>query len=118
MQEGERGVKASDIPDAVFLDIVRRYNEGNDETPEMRAIRERDGYGIEWAEGGRWAFVWDVAEALGVPGKVAEAKGAKLIKRGLMTGCDAKHWCRGDYEVTAKGYEILDTLPHGHIDSD
>ena len=97
-------MKAADIDDAAFLDIVRRYNEGDDETPAMTAIRERNGY----PDRGRWAFVWDVAEALDVPGKVAEAKGAKLIKRGLMTGCDAKHWCRGDYELTAVGYAFLE----------
>lgn len=103
-------MKAADIPDVDFLDIVRRYNEGGDETPAMIAIRERNGYEPD-GNRGRWAFVWDVAEALDVPGWVAEAKGAKLIKRGLMTGCDAKHWCRGDYELTAKGYALLELAP-------
>lgn len=49
-----------------------------------------------------FAMIWDVEEVLpGWPQKVLQAKLAKLIKRGLLAGCDCG--CRGDYELTAAG---------------
>lgn len=104
MKRAEGQIKASDIADAAFLEVVRQFNDGQfpDVAFSSKPFRVQ-------GEGG-WAFVWDVADVLGVPGKVAEAKAAKLIKRGLMDGCDAKHWCRGDYELTLAGRQFLDEL--------
>lgn len=39
------------------------------------------------------------------PFKVVAAKLSKLLKRGLVTGCDCG--CRGDWELTAKGRTAL-----------
>lgn len=39
------------------------------------------------------------------PEKIRIQKMAKLIKRGLVSGCDCG--CRGDYEITKKGIEWL-----------
>lgn len=77
-------MKCADIPDAAFLEVVARIN-------------QQDG----------WAFVWDVARILGIPGKLAEAKAYILIRRKLMDGCDARHWCRGDYTVLHAGHELI-----------
>lgn len=41
----------------------------------------------------------------GTPVKLARAKMAGLIRRGLVGGCGCG--CRGDYELTAKGREFL-----------
>lgn len=93
----ERRMQAKDIPDRDFLEVVRQFNDGD--YPE--AYR-RGGSGD-----GRWAFVWDVAEIMGIDGNLAEAKAYRLIRRGLMTGCSARHWCRGDYELTDAGRALL-----------
>ncbi|QFP94867.1 hypothetical protein SEA_MARSHAWN_81 [Mycobacterium phage Marshawn] len=88
---------ARDIPDAVMLQAI----------VDCAAAR-----------GGIWATRWDVERALGglsidgsvdevpgVPWKVVIAKARRLIGRGLITGCTCT--CRGDYELTAAGREVL-----------
>lgn len=69
---------------------------------------------------GYWASWYDLTEQtpdLGAdyvppfqyfPTKVVLAKAAKVIKRGLIDGCPCG--CRGDYEVTAKGRDLLKGL--------
>jgi hypothetical protein len=88
-----------DIPDEVFLAAV-------------------------WKAGGRgeyngWAMRWNVDRILGgfgpdddlsegvpgVPWKVSLQKAKRLIKRGLMGGCDCG--CRGDYYLTEAGKALL-----------
>lgn len=55
----------------------------------------------------RWALTYDLDEALpSFPRKVVLAKARQLIKRGLLDGCGCG--CRGDFEITAKGRELLD----------
>ena len=96
-------MQAKDIADASFLEVVRQFNDGD--------LIEADFGGKQWYEPDGWgrrAFVWDVADILGVPGRLAEAKARKLIRRGMMTGCDAMHWCRGDYEITECGRDLLE----------
>ncbi len=95
-------MQAADIPDSVFLAIVRAINEGR--IPEAeKEFRGVPGKGGAWAETGniihreRWAFVWDLSGILGLPEKLIRAKAKSLIKRGLMTGCPCG--CRGDFEV-------------------
>lgn len=55
---------------------------------------------------GSWANVGEVeAHFPDFPPKVVVAKLARLIKRGLLTGCTCG--CRGDFEVTEKGGGLL-----------
>lgn len=44
-------------------------------------------------------------EVPGVPWKVVLAKFRRVNKRGLVDGCDCG--CRGDFELTGKGRELL-----------
>jgi len=63
----------------------------------------------------RWATHWtgdgismpSVADAMppGTPEKLRLAKMGQLIKRNLVSGCTCG--CRGDFEITAKGRELL-----------
>lgn len=46
----------------------------------------------------------------GLPWKVVRAKMCSLIRRGFVTGCESMHNCRGDYELTQKGQEVLNGL--------
>jgi hypothetical protein len=81
-------VQAKHVPDAVMLRAV--YDE----------CVERD----------MWAMAWFVDERLpAIPPKVCQAKRARLIDRRLMTGCVCG--CRGDFELTAAGYELLGVDP-------
>lgn len=54
-----------------------------------------------------WAMRWDLETKLGVPEKVLRAKCDALIKRKLLDGCTCG--CRGDFELTRAGEEILRT---------
>jgi hypothetical protein len=73
-------MKASDIDDREIL----------------RAIEET------CIERGVWSSTSVVAERFpDFPPKVVAAKLAKLLGRGLVTGCDCG--CRGDWELTAAG---------------
>lgn len=91
---------ARDIPDIVFLRAVAAA------TPK----------------GHVWATRWDVAcilggfdlddparpplgEVPGVPWKVVLAKFRRVRGRGLVDGCDCS--CRGDFELTPKGRNLL-----------
>lgn len=110
-------MKASDIPDNVFLEIVREFNEGrapDEHFPERVAW---PGTSIEFVipawtlTGGRWATVWDMEERLGAPTKIVLAKARSLIRRGLMDGCACG--CRGDFEVVplVNQMPFEDTVP-------
>lgn len=46
------------------------------------------------------------------PSRLVLAKMARLIKRGLIDGCDCG--CRGDYEMTEKGWAFLGKEPPTH----
>ncbi len=46
------------------------------------------------------------AMPVNTPWKVAKAKMARLIQRGLVDGCDCG--CRGDFTLTEKGRKYLD----------
>ncbi|KKB99462.1 hypothetical protein [Mycolicibacter arupensis] len=93
---------ARDIPDVVFLAAVSCCQ---DPMP-----------GGDWY----WALRDDVTRVLGgldrnapvrsdevpgVPWKVVLAKFRRVKKRGLVDGCDCG--CRGDFELTSKGRELL-----------
>lgn len=57
-----------------------------------------------------WTFTALIAERFpAVPFKVVAAKLSKLLKRGLLTGCDCG--CRGDWELTDKGRELVALPP-------
>jgi hypothetical protein len=47
------------------------------------------------AKGYATATRWDVAERLGLPDKLVNAKAATLIRRRVITGCTCG--CRGDW---------------------
>ncbi|MEV4454465.1 hypothetical protein [Microbispora sp. NPDC049633] len=71
-------MKAADIKDEGFLAAVERVNDSED----------------------HWALVWDIEAAFpGVPRKVLLAKARRLIRRGVLDGCDCG--CRGDFYIPA-----------------
>lgn len=78
-------MQAKDIDDRVMLTFVRDKQ----------------------SEKGNWVNTWDFEDSpLGAyPPKVRLAKCKALIRRGLMDGCTCG--CRGDFELTSKGYEFL-----------
>lgn len=79
-------MKAADIPDATFLDVVRRLN--------TDVSRNREYMGMELRPP-HPAMLWQVTELLAMPEKVVRAKARKLIARGLLDGCPCG--CRGDF---------------------
>lgn len=53
-----------------------------------------------------WSNTHKIAEKFpNFPFKVVASKLSRLLKRRLVTGCDCG--CRGDWELTAAGYEFL-----------
>jgi hypothetical protein len=84
-------VKASDIPDEVFIAAVATC-----------MVRQAE----EWGRPSAWCHRQDVTAELSqvmgvdVPWKVVLAKAAKLIKRKRMDGCTCG--CRGDFDL--RGY--------------
>jgi hypothetical protein len=96
-------MKAADIPDEELLFAVAHIQ----------------------AVGQMWANFTELSLVLvGYPQKVVVAKAARLMKRGLLTGCTCG--CRGDLEVTTAGLvlvldaigdpagETIGTGPHGN----
>lgn len=58
------------------------------------------------SERGMWAATNIVADRYApVPPKVVAAKLSRLLKRGLLSGCDCG--CRGDWELTAEGRNLV-----------
>jgi len=78
-------MKASDITDLEFLAVVADIQQ----------------------DMGRWVYWWDIEELWPtVPPKVIRAKGRKLMRRGLVTGCQCLK-CRGDLELTTHGTSLI-----------
>lgn len=76
-------MKASDVPDVLFLQTV---------------LKVAQPWGLTMRT--------DVERALPeYPWKVLLAKASRLIKRGLMDGCDCG--CRGDYRLLDKGIALI-----------
>lgn len=76
-------MKASDIPDELLLETI-------------------DAVAQPWG----LTMRWDVENAMpNYPWKVILAKTSKLMKRGLIDGCDCG--CRGDYKLTKKGIALI-----------
>lgn len=87
-------MKTSDIPDRPILEYLARYQ-------------------------GEWTCLWyghfkekdpeqsDVFYAFpeGTPHKLVLSKMRSLIRRGLSGGCECG--CRGDFEITDKGLELI-----------
>jgi len=62
------------------------------------------------ADNSAWCFRWDFEENLpDFPAKVVWAKLETVVNRGLLDGCGARHNCRGDFELTDAGAELLKT---------
>jgi hypothetical protein len=80
--------KAADIADTSILRAI------------YEICRERD----------CWALGWHIDERFpDFPPKVVQAKRRRLLQRGLVTGCPCG--CRGDWELTAAGYALIDAKP-------
>lgn len=76
-------MQAKDIPDATFLEAVRKLQSVWRWNPFLgRAITGP-------------ASVWDLANTLQASDKVVRAKARRLIRRGLLDGCPCG--CRGDF---------------------
>ena len=82
--------QCKDIPDRPILEFLQRYQD-------------------EWCN---WIFEdeRDVHRCmpLGTPDKLVLAKMRQLMRRGLVDGCGCG--CRGDFEITAKGEQVLTEL--------
>jgi hypothetical protein len=80
-------MQCKDIPDRPILEFLARQD-----CPAT------------WGEG---YFMSTVRDAMppGTPDRLQRAKMARLIRRGLVGGCDCG--CRGDYEITEKGRDWL-----------
>lgn len=95
-------MQAKDIPDA----------------PVLRFVEQHGGIGCNWFANDDGSPMGDrsVLHAMPTetPAKVALAKMRGLVKRGLVTGCVCG--CRGDFEITDKGRELLAPAepPTGH----
>jgi hypothetical protein len=88
-------VKAADIPDAAMLRVIASPNQ-----------LHRDG--LVSRDAPNWWSRWDVQALFpAFPPKVVDAKLHALVRRGLLDGCDARHDCRGDFELTTAGREAL-----------
>jgi hypothetical protein len=57
--------------------------------------------------------VWNVIP-MDIPYKVGLAAMANLMKRGYVTGCTCG--CRGDFEITKKGLEVLKANEAPNVD--
>lgn len=75
--------------------------------PDLPVLKFLKSMGDQWATNGPLEFAHSVLHAMPpeIPRKVAVAKMASLIKRGLVNGCPCG--CRGDYHLTAAGEEFL-----------
>lgn len=84
-------MKCADIPDL----------------PILRFLSKQKG----WSTWGKGCSMPTVADAMpqGTPGKLQVAKMRKLIRRGLVSGCDCG--CRGDFELTDAGRKALEAQP-------
>jgi hypothetical protein len=51
---------------------------------------------------GPGVVLWDFCAEYGMPQRLFLAKVRKLIKRGLVSGCDCG--CRGDFALTNQGF--------------
>lgn len=75
-------LQAKHVPDELFLSVVDNVRR----------------------EHGRWTFVGDIEDALGLPAKIVRAKAAALIRRKIITGCVCG--CRGDFERTKPAHIV------------
>lgn len=107
----ESRVKASDLLDLEVVAKVAECVRATCNYPMDAGYHGgRPGYGYTEHEPPRshWAIRWDLHKAFPeFPSKVVDAKLRRLIQRGLLTGCDAQHDCRGDFEIGVKGWELL-----------
>lgn len=102
-------MQAKDVPDLPVLEFIHRVRTEGVPPPADA---------MEWNSAERWYHVtWfnygdeiptnSVMRAMpdGTPEKVALAKMRRLIARGLVDGCPCG--CRGDFELTDKGREMI-----------
>lgn len=94
MRHLRKMVQAKHIPDEEFVAAVDRVS------------RQPYCDGVPPPADGRWCHTDDLAREMpGMPWKVILAKARRVISRDLVEGCTCG--CRGDFEVTDKGRELL-----------
>lgn len=65
---------------------------------------------ISCVEHNCWSNTTIIAESFSdFPIKIVASKLSRVMLRGLVTGCDCG--CRGDWELTTKGYELISEEP-------
>ena len=86
-------MKASDISDRAVLEFLAKH-QGRWSTWGERSLQSR-------------SFIATVHDVMppNTPAKVELAKLRQLRKRGLIGGCPCG--CRGDWEITDKGLELI-----------
>lgn len=95
-------MQCKDIPDRPILELLDRARR---EAPSGHA-----GWVLRWSYDGKPCILDAMPPELGsLPegqrDKLALAKMAMLIRRGLVDGCTCG--CRGDFEITDKGRQAL-----------
>lgn len=102
--------QAKDIDDAFFLrciDYAQTYHAAATWEPQP-ALRKREGRDATWPV---WVFTWNLDCLMPFfPPEVIRAKASRLIRRGLLTGCDCG--CRGDFSLTVEGARFLRQAGH------
>jgi len=71
--------------------------------PILKFVNSHGGIGCSWFFGDER----DVRNAMpdGIDKKLVHAKMRKLISKGFISGCNCG--CRGDFEITKRGVEII-----------
>jgi hypothetical protein len=74
------------------------------ERPILEWLKIRKNKDLLW---GTWCQGYENSVPFpdGIPPKLRIAKMAQMIKKGIVSGCPCG--CRGDYEITDKGLEML-----------
>lgn len=103
--------QAKDIDDVFFLRCVDWAS--MEPRPPLPWKPQHDS---AWELFPHWVFIWHLECLMPIfPSEVIHAKARRLMARGLLTGCDCG--CRGDFELTAKGVEMIFRSGHEIIQS-
>lgn len=98
-------ISADDFYITIDLGLIRQCKDVPDK-PILEFLHQRMKDGKIWC---CWydGFENSIGQAMphNTPEKIRKSKMAKLIKRGLVSGCYCG--CRGDYEITNKGIDWL-----------
>lgn len=114
-------MQCKDISDLEFLEAVETARQILGPGPQFRAseniVRWVNRWDVLYVLSGypeyvvEWWIRVDILEEFLLPSKLILAKARKLMRKGLLDGCDCG--CRGDFVLTERGrdYVRLGSLP-------